>query len=80
MVPKGKQILLGLVSTKEPQLEDRDMLMRRIEEAGKFIDHGRLGLCPQCGFSTNLFGTHFSIDDERRKLELIVDVAEKAWH
>ncbi len=80
LAPKDKQILLGLVSTKDEKLEDRDMLMRRIEEAGKFVDLARLGICPQCGFSTNLFGTQFTIDDERRKLELIVDVADRVWH
>jgi 5-methyltetrahydropteroyltriglutamate--homocysteine methyltransferase len=80
LAPKDKQVLLGLVSTKDEKLEDKDMLLRRIDEAGKYIAHDRLGICPQCGFSTNLFGTQFTIDDERRKLELIVEVANRAWH
>ncbi|MGZ5855029.1 MAG: 5-methyltetrahydropteroyltriglutamate--homocysteine S-methyltransferase [Xanthobacteraceae bacterium] len=80
LAPKGKQVLLGLVSTKDEKLEDKDMLLRRIDEASKQAPHAQLGICPQCGFSTNLFGTQFTIDDERRKLELIVDVANKAWH
>lgn len=79
-VPKGKTVLLGLVSTKETALESRDGLRRRLDEAGKYLDHRQLGLCPQCGFSTNMFGTHFTGDDQRRKLELIVDVAQTVWH
>ncbi len=78
-VPRGKTVLLGLVSTKERELESYDALRRRIDEASKFVELGQLGICPQCGFSTNVFGTHFSIDDERRKLELIVDVADRVW-
>ena len=72
-------MLLGQVSTKERELESYDALRRRIDEASKFVELGQLGICPQCGFSTNVFGTHFSIDDERRKLELIVDVADRVW-
>lgn len=78
-VPKGKQVLLGLVSTKDRRLEDRDHLLRRVEAAAKEIDLQQLGVCPQCGFSTNLFGTDFSIDDERRKLELLVAVKRQVW-
>jgi 5-methyltetrahydropteroyltriglutamate--homocysteine methyltransferase len=79
-VPKGKQILLGLISTKDKTLESRDMLMRRVEDASKHIDVSQLGLCPQCGFSTNLFGTDFSEADERRKLDLMVNVSNEIWH
>ena len=78
-LPKGKTALLGLVSTKEARLESRDELVRRIEEAGRHTDHAQLGLCPQCGFSTNLFGTHFTEDDERRKLERMAEVAAACW-
>jgi 5-methyltetrahydropteroyltriglutamate--homocysteine methyltransferase len=78
-VPKGKQVLLGLISTKETALENADALKRRVEEATKQIDVGQLGLCPQCGFSTNLFGTGFTIDDQRRKLELLVKTAREIW-
>lgn len=78
-LPKGKTVLLGLVSTKENALESREMLLRRIEEAGRYADPAQLGLCPQCGFSTNLFGTHFTVDDERRKMELMSRVAGEVW-
>jgi len=79
-VPKGKTVLLGLVSTKESALESRDELRRRIDEAGRSLDLAQLGLCPQCGFSTNLFGTHFTIDDQRRKLERMAKVAGEVWN
>ncbi len=63
-LPEGKTALLGLMSTKETALESTDDLRRRVDEAAKIIPLDRLGLCPQCGFSTNVFGTHFTIDDE----------------
>jgi 5-methyltetrahydropteroyltriglutamate--homocysteine methyltransferase len=78
-VPADKKILLGIVSTKDPRLESKDELKRRIDEAAAYIDLRQLGLCPQCGFSTNLFGTEFKVDDQRRKLERMVDVANEVW-
>ena len=79
-VPRDKQVLLGLVSTKTPALENPDDVIRRIDEAAAYIDRNQLGLCPQCGFSTNIFGTSFTVDDERRKLDLIVQTADRVWH
>jgi 5-methyltetrahydropteroyltriglutamate--homocysteine methyltransferase len=67
------------VSTKESALESRDELRRRIDEAARSLDVAQLGLCPQCGFSTNLFGTHFTIDDQRKKMELMAKVAGEVW-
>lgn len=78
-VPKGKRVLLGLVSTKDPRLEDPDELKRRIDAAAKYVPLGQLGICPQCGFSTNVFGTAFTEDDEKRKLALLVKVATDVW-
>ncbi len=78
-VPKGKQILLGLMSTKDKTLESPDMLKRRVEEASRYLDIAQLGLCPQCGFSTNLFGTDFTADDERRKLDRLMEVSREIW-
>jgi 5-methyltetrahydropteroyltriglutamate--homocysteine methyltransferase len=78
-VPKGKQVLLGIISTKEPELEDRDALKRRVDEASKSIAIGQLGICPQCGFSTNVFGTDFTADDQKRKIEMMVGVAREIW-
>jgi 5-methyltetrahydropteroyltriglutamate--homocysteine methyltransferase len=78
-VPPGKAVVLGLVTTKRPQLEDRDVLKRRIEEATQYIDIDQLCLSGQCGFSSTEEGNKLTIDEERRKLELIVGVAEEVW-
>jgi 5-methyltetrahydropteroyltriglutamate--homocysteine methyltransferase len=77
--PKGRRIVLGLVSTKQPQLEAKDALKRRIEEAAKFVDIDDLCLSPQCGFASTEAGNELTEDDERRKLELIVEVATEIW-
>ena len=78
-VPKGKQVLLGLVSTKNARIETKDELIRRVDEAARHVDIAQLGICPQCGFSTNLFGTDFTIDVERRKLTLLMETAAEIW-
>lgn len=78
-VPAGKQVVLGLVTTKRPELEDRDLLKRRIEEAAQYVDIDQLCLSPQCGFSSTEEGNKLSIDEERAKLELIVEVARDVW-
>jgi 5-methyltetrahydropteroyltriglutamate--homocysteine methyltransferase len=78
-VPPGKQVVLGLVTTKKPELEDGDLLKRRIEEASRYVDVDQLCLSPQCGFSSTEEGNKLSIDDERAKLELIVGVADEVW-
>jgi 5-methyltetrahydropteroyltriglutamate--homocysteine methyltransferase len=72
-------VVLGLVTTKKPALEDRDLLKRRIDEASRYVDIDQLCLSPQCGFSSTEEGNKLSIDDERAKLELIVGVAEEIW-
>jgi 5-methyltetrahydropteroyltriglutamate--homocysteine methyltransferase len=78
-VPAGKHVVLGLVSSKTPKLEDPDGLKRRIEEAGKYMSHDHLCLSPQCGFASNFMGNPLSIEDERQKLKLVVDVARSMW-
>ncbi|HTW12092.1 MAG TPA: 5-methyltetrahydropteroyltriglutamate--homocysteine S-methyltransferase [Solirubrobacteraceae bacterium] len=78
-VPKGKQVILGIVTTKRAELEDRDLLKRRIEEATRYIDIDQLGISGQCGFSSTEEGNALTIDEQKRKLELIVSVAEEVW-
>ena len=78
-VPPGKQVVLGLVTTKRPELEDADMLKRRIEEASRYVDIDQLCLSGQCGFSSTEEGNKLTIDEERAKLELIVNVAADVW-
>ena len=79
-VPKGKTVVLGLVSTKTPQLESKDELKRRIEAAAKHCPIEQLSLSPQCGFSSGGgSGQVVTADDTKRKLELIVSVARDVW-
>jgi 5-methyltetrahydropteroyltriglutamate--homocysteine methyltransferase len=78
-VPKGKTVVLGLVSSKTPELESQDDLLRRIEEAAKFVPVENLALSPQCGFASTIGGNLLSVDDERRKLGLVVETAQRVW-
>jgi 5-methyltetrahydropteroyltriglutamate--homocysteine methyltransferase len=78
-VPKGKMVVLGLVTTKRGELEEKDALKRRIEDAGRYIDVDQLCLSPQCGFSSTVEGNLLSYDDEVAKLRRIVEVAEEVW-
>ena len=78
-VPKDKQVVLGLVTTKRPQLEQADDIKRRIEEASRYISLDQLCLSPQCGFSSTVEGNVITYDDQVAKLRLIVDVAADVW-
>jgi methionine synthase II (cobalamin-independent) len=78
-VPKGKLVVLGLVTTKHPRLEDKDILKRRIEEASKYIDVDQLCLSPQCGFSSTVEGNKLTHEDQWAKLRLIVETAQDVW-
>jgi 5-methyltetrahydropteroyltriglutamate--homocysteine methyltransferase len=78
-VPKGKMVVLGLVTTKTGQLEDPDVLKRRIDEAAKFVPLDQLCLSGQCGFSSTVEGNLLSRDDQAAKLRLIVQVAQDVW-
>jgi len=78
-VPDGKTVVLWLISTKQPKLESPDHLRRRIDEAAKYVPFERLALSPQCGFASGAEGNLLSMDDQRRKLELLVDTARKVW-
>jgi 5-methyltetrahydropteroyltriglutamate--homocysteine methyltransferase len=78
-VPPGKQVVLGLVTTKRGELEDPDTLKRRIDEASKYVPLDQLCLSPQCGFSSTSEGNDLSYEQEVAKLRLIVDVAADVW-
>jgi methionine synthase II (cobalamin-independent) len=78
-VPKGKGVVLGLVSSKTPELESVDALRRRADEAGRHIDLDRLAISPQCGFASTAAGNPLSEADERAKLKLVVDTARAIW-
>jgi 5-methyltetrahydropteroyltriglutamate--homocysteine methyltransferase len=78
-VPKGKVVVLGLVTTKHGELERKDDLKRRVEEASAFVDVDQLCLSPQCGFSSTVEGNVLTVDDEIAKLRLVVETAEEIW-
>jgi 5-methyltetrahydropteroyltriglutamate--homocysteine methyltransferase len=78
-VPKDKGVVLGLVSSKTPQLEKLDDLRRRADEAAKYIDASRLAISPQCGFASSIGGNPVTEADERAKLKLCVDAAQAIW-
>jgi 5-methyltetrahydropteroyltriglutamate--homocysteine methyltransferase len=78
-VPKEKVVVLGLVSTKVPELESMDVLLQRIEEAAKYVPLERLAVSPQCGFGSDVVGNLISEDDQKRKLERVVEIAHKVW-
>ena len=81
LLPKGKRVILGLVSTKTPQLETKDELKRRIDAAARFAPLEQLGIGPQCGFSSGGGGGQaLTQDDTRRKLELMMEVARDVWN
>jgi 5-methyltetrahydropteroyltriglutamate--homocysteine methyltransferase len=78
-LPAGKKVVLGLVTTKVGELESKDDLRRRIDEAAKVAPLDRLCLSPQCGFSSTHHGNALSVDDQWRKLERVVEVAREVW-
>jgi len=78
-LPKGKRVVLGLVTTKVGELEEKDALLRRIDEAAKVVPLEQLCLSPQCGFSSTHHGNALSHDDQWRKLERVVEVARTVW-
>jgi len=78
-VPKGKVVVLGLVTTKRGDLEATDELKRRIEEASQYVDLDQLCLSPQCGFSSTVEGNALTYDDQVAKLRRIVEVADEVW-
>jgi 5-methyltetrahydropteroyltriglutamate--homocysteine methyltransferase len=79
LMPKNKRVVLGLVTTKEPRLESQDDLLRRIDEAARYVPLERLALSPQCGFASVAAGNLLTADDQWRKLELVVSTARKVW-
>ncbi len=78
-LPKGKVVVLGLVSTKVPELEKIEDLKRRIDEASRYVALEQLAISPQCGFSSDVVGNLISEDDQKRKLEVVVETARQVW-
>ncbi|SDD15261.1 5-methyltetrahydropteroyltriglutamate--homocysteine methyltransferase [Geodermatophilus telluris] len=78
-VPPGKRVVLGLVTTKRPELESKDALKRRIDEAARFVPLEQLAISPQCGFSSTVEGNALTRDEQVAKLALVVEVAQEVW-
>lgn len=78
-VPRGKTVVLGLITTKTGDMESPDSLVRRIEEATKYVPLDDLSLSPQCGFASTFQGNPLTPDEQRRKLELVVETARQVW-
>jgi 5-methyltetrahydropteroyltriglutamate--homocysteine methyltransferase len=78
-LPKGKVVVLGLVSTKVPQLEKLDDLKRRIDDASQYAPLDQLAISPQCGFSSDVVGNLIGEDDQKRKLAIVVETARQVW-
>jgi 5-methyltetrahydropteroyltriglutamate--homocysteine methyltransferase len=78
-MPRDKAVVLGLISSKEPPLESQDDLRRRIDEAAQHVPFENLAISPQCGFASSMLGNLLSWDDQRRKLELVVETARRVW-
>ena len=78
-LPKGKTVVLGLVTTKFGTLEDKDDLKRRIEQAAKFVPLEQLALSPQCGFSSTVHGNDIAVEAQRTKLRLVIETAQEVW-
>jgi 5-methyltetrahydropteroyltriglutamate--homocysteine methyltransferase len=79
-LPKGKVAVLGLVSTKVPEMENIDALKRRIDEAAKVIPLEQLAISPQCGFASDVVGNLITPDEQKRKLEIVVETARQVWN
>ena len=78
-VPKDKMVVLGIVSSKLAEMESVDSMRRRIDSAAKYITLDQLAISPQCGFASTMPGNIMTWDDQKRKLELCVEVARKTW-
>jgi 5-methyltetrahydropteroyltriglutamate--homocysteine methyltransferase len=78
-MPKNKMVVLGLISSKLPQLEPIDTLRRRIDEAAQYVPMENLAISPQCGFASTSFGNLLTWDEMQCKLELVAETARKVW-
>lgn len=78
-VPAGKQVVLGLATSKKPDLEDPAVLIDRLKEASQYVDLDNLALSTQCGFASTEEGNHLTEDEQWAKIKLVVDTAKQIW-
>jgi 5-methyltetrahydropteroyltriglutamate--homocysteine methyltransferase len=79
LVPKQKTVVLGLISSKRPELEPKETILRRIDQAAKYVPLENLALSPQCGFASTMEGNLLTEDEQWAKLERVVEVATEVW-
>lgn len=78
-VPEDKIVVLGLITTKKPELESLPSLVARVSEATRYVPLERLAISPQCGFASSIIGNNISLEDQRCKLELVTKTADALW-
>ena len=78
-LPDDKFVVLGLITTKRAKLESHQWLTRRIKQASRYIAKDRLGLSPQCGFASSVIGNRIGLEDQKRKIALVVKTAQAVW-
>lgn len=78
-VPKGKEVVLGIITSKKPELEDKEELKQRIKEASKYVDLENLALSTQCGFASTEEGNKLTEEDQEAKIRLVVETAKEVW-
>ena len=78
-IPEGKDVVLGLITTKSPALEDKKTVIRRIEEASRYVPLERLSLSPQCGFASCEIGNKLTEEEQWRKIDLVREIAREVW-
>jgi 5-methyltetrahydropteroyltriglutamate--homocysteine methyltransferase len=78
-LPKGKIVVLGLITTKLGSLEDKDAVKRRIDEAAQYAPLEQLALSPQCGFSSTVHGNDIAVEQQGQKLRLVIEIAREVW-
>jgi 5-methyltetrahydropteroyltriglutamate--homocysteine methyltransferase len=78
-VPEDKIIVLGLITTKKPEIESLASLTAKVTEATRYVPLERLAVSPQCGFASSIVGNNISLEDQRRKLRLVTETAGALW-
>lgn len=78
-VPKGKEVVLGIITSKKPELEDKEELKQRIKEAAKYVDLENLALSTQCGFASTEEGNKLTEEDQEAKIKLVIETAKEVW-
>ncbi len=80
LIPKDKQVVLGIITSKKPELENIDLLVKRVQEAAQYFPLDNLCVSPQCGFASTEEGNELTEQEQWDKIDLVVKTAQKIWH